>query len=358
MRRIVARLNRRASRLAVAAAFSALALVRATDAQAPGAGRVVDVTVHSPALEGNLSGESPDRNVKVYLPPSYDTDATRRYPAVYLLHGYVLSNSYWTGGAGGSIVDLAIVVGGGPTVDISAAVDRALERGAGREMIFVMPDARTRYFGSMYSTSVTIGDWERFIAEDLVRYVDRNYRTLARPESRGIAGHSMGGYGALRIGMKRPDAFSSLYSLSACCLMNDPVIFAESGGNRGNLFIATVSRAAAAAWSPNPDDAPEYFDRPGEDGVDEAMIAAKWAANSPLAMIDQYISNLRRYTAIALDVGSEDELRASNEQLAGVLEAYELDPEFEIYEGDHADRIAERIEERVIPFFAQQLVFE
>jgi S-formylglutathione hydrolase FrmB len=225
-------------------------------------------------------------------------------------------------------------------------------------MIIVMTDARTRYFGSMYSTSVTIGDWERFIAEDVVGYVDQNYRTLARRESRGIAGHSMGGYGAVRIGMKRPDVFSSLYSLSACCLINDPAIFAESGANLGNLFVATVSRAAAAAWSPNPANAPEYFDRPGEDDVDEAMIAAKWAANSPLAMIDQYVSNLRRYTAIALDVGSEDELRSSNEQLAGVLEAYELGPEFEIYQGDHADRIAERIEERVIPFFSQHLVFE
>ena len=64
----------------------------------------------------------------------------------------------------------------------------------------------------MYSTSPTTGDWERFVAEDLVAYIDGQYRTLANRMSRGLAGHSMGGYGALRIGMKRPDVFSACTS--------------------------------------------------------------------------------------------------------------------------------------------------
>jgi S-formylglutathione hydrolase FrmB len=72
--------------------------------------------------------------------------------------------------------------------------------------------------GSMYSNSPTTGDWERFVAEDLVAFIDSHYRTLAKPISRGLAGQFMGGYGALRIGMKRPDVFSSLYIMSACCL--------------------------------------------------------------------------------------------------------------------------------------------
>ena len=57
----------------------------------------------------------------------------------------------------------------------------------------------------MYSNSVTTGDWETFVAKDLVGYIDSHYRTLARRESRGLAGHSMGGYGTMRIGMKYPD---------------------------------------------------------------------------------------------------------------------------------------------------------
>ena len=81
-----------------------------------------------------------------------------------------------------------------------------------------MPNAYTLHKGSMYSNSPTTGDWERFVAEDLVAYMDGHYRTLANRMSRGLAGHSMGGYGALRIGMKRPDVFFSLYIMSACCL--------------------------------------------------------------------------------------------------------------------------------------------
>src|SRR6185436_8252248 len=64
----------------------------------------------------------------------------------------------------------------------------------------------------------TTGDWETYVARDLVAYVDGHYRTIPERPSRGLAGASMGGYGAVRIAMKRPDVFSSLYILSACCL--------------------------------------------------------------------------------------------------------------------------------------------
>lgn len=339
----------------VATAVVLLMLVRTADVQPASGGGIVSVTVHGVSLEGNLSGEPADRNVMIYLPPSYDTNSGQRYPVVYLLHGFLLSNSYWTRGAGGSLIDVAMALAGS-FVDVEAAMARNLERGTGREMILVMPDARTDYGGSMYSTSITTGDWERFIAEDLVGYVDANYRTLASRENRGIAGHSMGGYGALRIGMKHPDVFSSLYSLSACCLIYEQAAFDYDEDTGGE--IERVIRAVAAAWSPNPADPPEFFDRPGEDGVDDELIAAKWAANSPLAIVDQYVPNLRRYNAIALDVGSEDTLKDSNEQFAGMLEAYDLAPVFEVYEGDHVDRIDERFGQRVIPFFSESLSFD
>jgi S-formylglutathione hydrolase FrmB len=70
----------------------------------------------------------------------------------------------------------------------------------------------------MYSNSVTTGNWEDFIAKELVSYIDKHYRTIAKAESRGLSGHSMGGYGALRIGQKNPGVFSSIYLLSPCCL--------------------------------------------------------------------------------------------------------------------------------------------
>ena len=96
--------------------------------------------------------------------------------------------------------------------------ERVLASGAAREMILVMPNAMNAYGGSMYGNSATTGDWETYIAEDLVAHMDKNYRTIPTRAARGLGGHSMGGYGTLRIGMKRPDVFSALYALSSCCL--------------------------------------------------------------------------------------------------------------------------------------------
>jgi pimeloyl-ACP methyl ester carboxylesterase len=165
-------------------------------------GRVEQIKVHGKALEGNLEGDSPDRDVTVYLPPSYNTDRTRRYPVVYLLHGYGGTDANWTG----------------RQANVPESADRLAAAGGFHEMIVVMPNAFTLHKGSMYSNSVTTGDWETYIAGDLVSYVDDHYRTLVGRASRGLAGAPMGGYGAVRIAMKRPDVFSSLYILSACCL--------------------------------------------------------------------------------------------------------------------------------------------
>jgi S-formylglutathione hydrolase FrmB len=340
-------------------------------------GRIETVTVHGKALEGNLSGEPTDREVSIYLPPSYDHDRSKRYPVVILLHGYSLTNKYWVGGTGQ----------GFGSIDVPGAMDRDIAAAKSREMILVMPDGNSKYDGSMYSSSVTSGDWESFIAEDLVAYVDGHYRTLANRASRGLAGHSMGGYGTIRIGMKRPDVFSSLYLLSSCCLMNDPAAFArrpappatppsaqpgaasgpnarpsmpgsDSAGNapqrRGFL---NVVNAEAAAWSPNPSNPPTYFDLPGAEGVDAALVAEKWAANSPLVMVDQYVANLKRYSGIGMDVGLQDTLLATNQQLAKRLEAYGLPLAFETYEGDHVNHIADRVEQKVLPYFSQRLSF-
>src|SRR5699024_4087123 len=97
-------------------------------------------------------------------------------------------------------------------------IEQSLEEGLSEEMIIVMPNAYNSFKGSMYASSATIGDWETFIAKELVAYIDSNYRTLPYVKSRGLAGHSMGGYGTIRLGMKYPEVFSSIYMLSPCCM--------------------------------------------------------------------------------------------------------------------------------------------
>jgi enterochelin esterase-like enzyme len=329
---------------------------RAALAQLP-AGKLEQIRVHGAALDGNLSGDDATRDVFVYLPPSYAREKSRRYPVVYFLHGYTATAAAYV-----------------KFLDLPQAVDAAIAGGA-REMIVVLPDAFTKWSGSMYSSSATTGDWESYIAHDLVAYVDEHYRTLAKRESRGLSGHSMGGYGTWRIGMKRPDVFSALYAMSSCCLLIDPARGGDAvmraarerasgqGGEQAQprgrpdpaAGFANALSAQAAAWAPNPDNPPDYFDLPLKNGELDPLVAAKWLANSPLLMVDQYVPSLKRYRAIALDVGNADPLGADNLRLDASLTRLRIEHAFEQYEGDHGNRVRERFATKVLPFFSQHL---
>lgn len=319
-----------------------------------GTGKVERITVHGKALEGNLEGDSPDRGVTVYLPPSYAADQMRRFPVLYLLHGYGLRDDTFTA----------------RVANVQESGDRLAAAPGFSEVIVVTPDAFTLHKGSMYSSSVTTGDWERFVAEDLVAYMDANYRTLASRTSRGLAGHSMGGYGALRIGMKRPDVFMSLYIMSACCLAanRDPrpeaLAPAEAIKTREQAeaaeatpgFGPSLSLASAAAWSPNPGNPPLFLDLPVKDGRVRPDVVTKWAANAPLEMLDRYAADLKKYYAVTIDIGTSDTLLGSNRQLHDALIGLHVPHAYEEYDGDHTNRIRERIARNLLPFFSKNLV--
>ena len=180
-------------------------------------------------------------------------------------------------------------------------------------MIVVLPDSKTVHNGSMYSSSVTTGDFEQYIARDVVQYIDSHYRTIPKRTSRGLVGHSMGGYGASRIGMKHSDVFGSLYIMSPCCMAPgppDPRIphgesarSVKSAADSAKLnFGMRAQLASAAAWSPNPKNPPLYLDLPSKDGVPQQNVLNRWIANAPLVFVHQYIGNLRQYRGIAIDV--------------------------------------------------------
>jgi enterochelin esterase-like enzyme len=308
------------------------------------------ITIHGKALEGNLEGDAVDRPVIVFLPPSYASDRNRRYPVVYALHGYSIGAEQWT-----------------QEIHVPQTIEGAFARGA-REMIVVLPDSKTVHNGSMYSSSVTTGDFETFIARDVVSYIDAHYRTIPRRESRGLVGHSMGGYGASRIGMKHADVFGSLYIMSPCCLSPRALgpgqsrqrrgarVGQDAGGFRKLPFGVRAQLAAAAAWSPNPNKPPLYLDLPT--AGNEQAVLARWAANAPLAFVDQYIRQLREYRAIAIDVGDMDTLKIDTGKLHDALTAYGITHQFEIYSGTHTSHVAVRFQEHVMPFFSQTLSFE
>ena len=313
---------------------------------------VEHIKVHGPALEGNLEGDAVDRDVFVFLPPSYAKEKSRRYPVVYALHGYSIGAEQWT-----------------HEIHVPQTIEGAFAQGA-KEMIVVLPDSKTVHNGSMYSSSMTTGDFEQFIARDLVAYVDAHYRTIPNRMSRGLVGHSMGGYGATRIGMKHADVFGSLYIMSPCCLSPRPpgppnpevekaleaVKTPEDSAKLG--FFPRATLASAAAWSPDPKNPPLYLDLPMKDGQPQPDILAKWAANAPLAFVDQYIGSLRQYRAIAMDVGDQDGLRVDAGKLHDVLDKYGIANSFEVYQGTHTSKVADRFQNHVIPFFSQNLCFQ
>jgi enterochelin esterase-like enzyme len=343
--------------LLLAAPVSMLAQVK-TEVPAVVAGAkptfVERIKIHGAALEGNLEGNAVDRDAIVYLPPSYAKDKKRRYPVVYALHGYSIGAEQWSG-----------------EIHVPQTIEGAFAQGA-REMIVVLPDSKTMHNGSMYSSSVTTGDFERYVARDVVAYMDAHYRTIATRAARGLVGHSMGGYGATRIGMKHADVFGSLYIMSPCCLapmgggggrpanpaFAKAIEAVKSPADSASLpFGARAQLASAAAWAPNPKNPPLYLDLPSKDGVPQPEVIAKFTANAPLVFIDQYAGDLRRYKGISIDVGDKDGLKDGSAKLHEILDQYGIPNQFEIYSGTHTSAVADRFQNHVLPFFSRNLCF-
>src|SRR5688572_10432178 len=174
---------------AILAGAIALAALAAAPAAAQDQARAEWKTFHSRAIEDNLEGNTAERPVLVVTPPGYDANSGKRYPVVYFLHGY------W-----------APVEAQQAGFRLDEAVKAAAD--AGNALIMVMPDGFSKLRGGFYSSSSTVGDYESIVADDLVEWVDANYRTIAERDSRGLAGHSIGGYGTIRVAMKHPEVFS------------------------------------------------------------------------------------------------------------------------------------------------------
>jgi S-formylglutathione hydrolase FrmB len=312
--------------------------------------RIEKIKVHSQEIAGNLLGTSAERDVIVILPPSYDKQLKRRYPVLYALHGFGNSAQGWLG-----------------QLHAPDTVQAAYAKGT-PEMILVFPSSENAYGGSFYSNSPATGNFENFIADELIAYVDGHYRSIASPKSRGLVGHSMGGYGAARIGMRRAEQFGALYLMSPCCLsplgaqgMTEKEVAGVAAMTGPNDAVGAAFRyqgplATGAAWAPNPGKPPMFVDLAvDEKGQLRPDIMAKRAANAPLAFVDQYIWKLRQYRAIGLDVGDQDILVADTTKMRDVLASYGIKSQFEIYSGTHTSRVAFRFQDHVLPFFGAVL---
>lgn len=319
-------------------------------------GTVIHTHLYGHSLEGNLNNDPADRSVCVYLPAGYQQSPKKRYPVIYFLHGFTDNDVKWYGLAR-------------HWTNMPAILD-SLNAHGHQGIIFVTADALTRFGGSMYSNSVTTGNWEDYITNELVNYMDTHYRTIAKASARGIAGHSMGGYGALRIAMKHPDVFSAVYLLSPASLAPFKTVSvpADLVKMENAKTVADVDKggfglkyafASAAAWSPNPNNPPFFVDLPVQSGKPSAEIMAKWSANAPLVFIDQYISVLSKLQGIGFDAGDKDAAIASTvKSLDSALNVYKIPHSWGIYPGTHTSHVAQRIESAMVPFFEKNLKFK
>ncbi len=341
----------------------------------PTTGQLFWVDVPSASLEMGLLEGSAQNPVVIYLPPTYAT-SDHRYPVIYFLPGYSTDNLFFTDGTfqGFKVQD---------------SMDRLITDGTIEELIVVIPKGQHSLGGSFYVNSPITGNWEDFIVEELVDYVDSNYRTIATAESRGIAGHSMGGYGALNLAMLHPEVYSAVYSLSpglfdADGLSNSQMFHTQGIINRyleleGKLDIMNRDEAHEAfleerlggdllftldygmAFAPNPDrNAPyiayPYVSQNGELVVDDE-IWDRWESGfgGIPEEIERYTSNYMQLTGIVVDYGVYDEYRwipqgcvFFSEQLTEAGIPHELVN----HSGGHSNYLRDRIELYMLPFFS------
>jgi S-formylglutathione hydrolase FrmB len=349
----------------VAGLLAAGCTERAARSAPPKKGQLLKLKVQGRALEGNALGDPVEQDVHVYLPPGYDSSPERRYPVLYLLHGFGGEPDMWTG----------------PNSFLQELMDTQLRQGRIQEFIVVMPNGANRLGGAFYLNSSVTGGWEDFIVRDVVGYVDTRYRTMPRPESRGIAGHSMGGYGALRLGMRHPDVFGSVYALAPCCLSLEEDLgpdnpawgqlatFTErsqvdAAAQRGEFYPLLLS-ALAAAVAPNPNKPPLLADLPYavEQGTAKPRpeVLAKWNEALVLPTVAAHREPLRKLRALRFDVGTDDEfthIQTSTVRLSRSLSELDVPHTYEVYEGTHNNQLLTRLGTRVLPFFSETLAHE
>jgi S-formylglutathione hydrolase FrmB len=299
------------------------------------------VRLDSRALDGNLLGDSPVRELGVLLPPSYFSAPERRFPVVYLLHGLGPRENGHLGAVG-----------------VQRAAFRQMEEGALPELILVAVDGTTSLGGSYYARSPAIGDFETYVVREIVGAVDARYRTRADAAWRAIAGFSMGGHGAINLAMKYPGVFSSVGTLSASPLAIDqrkalyrsalaqkPVArdaaeLAELYPFDGAWTVASIY-AKAAAFSSNPSRPPLFLELPFQSGRDDDPVWRRWLEEDPLTLLRKHHAALGALDTLYMDRGREETFLGA-EAFDRALESYGIPFRHHVFEGGHTDDFQER----------------
>lgn len=341
-----------------------LALVLAPPLLAAASPSVIETRRYdSVILRDNLVGLNPQRRLKVYLPSGY-AEGSQRYPVIYLLHTINWDNERTFA----------------PGTPAQPTFDRAIARRVVPPFILVAPDYTTPGPGSFFADSTTVGRFEEHTIREVVPFIDANYRTLARPESRGITGDMMGAYGALRYAFRHPDVFGVVYGMHPVGAGSgvEPLYgrpdwaLMHRAGTAEDLRtdqFAPVFMAMMQTFLPNPQRPPFFCDfavdvRGAELKVNAANVQLVEERFFLENIARQERENLARLRAIKFDWGRYDPTYAhvhSNRELTRDLDELGIEHEAEEFRGLPWDRYwapeGGRVYEDVLPFFARHLKF-
>lgn len=345
-------------KLALVVAFASLtAAVSFADAAKS---QVVSRELRSEKFAGNKIGTSPVRRMVVYLPASYDSTTTR-YPVIYFL-----ANPFREYRADFD------------TNDAQGLFDRAISGGVISRFILVSVDMTTPLGSSWYVNSPVTGNWEDFMVQDLVPYIDANFRTLPSRDSRGILGDFMGAYGAIRFGMKHPDVFGTVYAMhpvgtgSGVQVMYsrpnwEVLANAKSLDDIKKDGFSQLFTAIFQAHVPDPERPPLFIDLQAHKVEDQLVIdtaVTERLRNNFLleSMVPQYADNLKSLRGFKFDWARNDtnfDHVYSNQAFTHKLNEFGIPHEAEEYNGAWGGNWGAdgRIYTEVLPFFGRHLVF-
>lgn len=274
-------------------------------------GTVVTLQHKSTILENNPLGDPAVRDVIVYLPPNYDEAKT--YPSVYVLSGF-------TGRGRMLLNDKAF------TPNFAERMDKLINAEKIKPMIAVLPDCFTHYGGSQYINSTATGDYEDYLSQEIVSFVDENFRTIRDKNSRAVMGISSGGYGSLIMAMRHSDIFGLACSTSGDCyfehcylpdiakafraIKGEPnklveKFWDEEAKKGGDDFAGLNMIGMSACYSPNG----ANFDLPFDLQKSELRedIWQKWLENDPVRLVEKHVENLKTLKLLFVDAGTHDE---------------------------------------------------
>ena len=311
-------------------------------------GRLDEHVFASELLRGNPLGDPHDRPLLVYVPPGYDDDPQRRFPAVYVIQGYTGQVLMW--------LNRRPFV---PT--FLESVDRLFGTGT-PPCLLVMVDAWTAYGGSQFVDSPGTGRYHSYLCDEVVPWVDAHYRTIADRESRAIAGKSSGGFGAMITPMLRPDLFDALAThagdaLYECCYLPEfPQAVRALRGFGGDIDAwwqdfrgrdwshpaddaALTALGVSACFSADDDGTPVLPFDPVS-GVLRPDVWRRWLGWDPVRMVPEHAGACRSLRAVWIDAGTSDEFfldlgAVAFRQALAEAGVPEDRIHFELVDGDH-----------------------